>query len=121
MITFENYFINTKTTYKLCKTPKREPSFISLDRYGRVSSRYWYGEDSKGKFVIRESNHWMKIIPKNKERHHWKQCRTISTCHWNLYGDKIPYEIHPGIWDESIVIIRESVSGKAYLKNFIQI
>lgn len=26
-----------------------------------ISSRYWYGEDSKGKYVIRESDHWGKV------------------------------------------------------------
>ncbi|MFL1601819.1 hypothetical protein PGL34_06060 [Riemerella anatipestifer] len=26
-----------------------------------ISSRYWYGEDSKGQYVIRESDHWGQV------------------------------------------------------------
>lgn len=48
--------------------------FIDYDDYLRVyyedkrlgiSSRYWYGEDSKGKYVIRESDHWGKVASCN--------------------------------------------------------
>ena len=28
------------------------------DKQKGISSRYWYGEDSKGKYIIRESDHW---------------------------------------------------------------
>ena len=31
------------------------------DRKKGISSRYWYGENSKGKYIIRESDHWGSV------------------------------------------------------------
>ncbi len=36
-----------------------------------MSSRYWYGEDSRGKYVIRESDHWGRV----------------ASCVWNVTKD----------------------------------
>lgn len=36
-----------------------------------ISSRYWYGEDSRGKYIIRESDHWGRV----------------ASCVWNVTKD----------------------------------
>lgn len=103
MITFENFFLNTEAVFKGCKTPKRKPDYISYNRYtSEESSRYWYGEDKKGKYVIRESNHW--VSRRDFERKSLEECSSIATCKWDIKNIKnTSYEL---------------VSGKCYLSNF---
>jgi hypothetical protein len=92
MITIFNYFIHTKGSFKACKRPLRKPNYISYSRgyydynqyeyveYSKpiISSEYWYGEDKKGKYVIRSSNRW-------SNRNNETECKKISTCVWDLY------------------------------------
>lgn len=54
MITQDNFFESTKAIFKGCKRPSRKPDYVSRDRWGYVSSEYWYFEDG----VIRASDHW---------------------------------------------------------------
>ena len=58
MITYSTFFIGTIAVFKGCKTPKRKPNYISYNRFGIVSSSYYYGSDKKGDYVIRVSDHW---------------------------------------------------------------
>ena len=90
MITFENFFIKTEAIFKGCKKPKRKPDYISysIDYYTeekRISSQYWYGENKKGKYVIRESDHWVKMkkLSSNKQIKHIK---SVATCLWHFKG-----------------------------------
>lgn len=53
MINKENFYINTCGTFVPCDIPQREPDF-----YSDGGSSYWYGEDEKGEYVIRSSDHW---------------------------------------------------------------
>lgn len=46
-----------------------------------VSSSYWYGEDSKGKYVIRSSNHW-------SAKNSLIDCKNVASCIWNLFVPK---------------------------------
>ncbi|MDR3188432.1 MAG: hypothetical protein LBT94_04510 [Prevotellaceae bacterium] len=64
MITYNNFNVATRGVFKACKAPKRKPDFISWsNRYDKhKSSMYWRGEDKKGKYVIRQSQHWSDII-----------------------------------------------------------
>jgi hypothetical protein len=85
-ITFENYFVNTFAVFKDCKTPKSKPDYISYSygfMYNEISSRYWYKEDSKGKFVIRESDHWVRIKHFNRKPK-ITQCSSIASCNWSI-------------------------------------
>ena len=62
MITFDNFYIKTYACYKGCKTPKRQPDFTSDS-----GSKYWYGQNKNGDYVIRRSNHWGRFLTV-----HWK-------------------------------------------------
>lgn len=102
MITFDNFFIGTTGIFKGCKTPKRKPDFVSMGKRGTVSSTYWYGEDSKGPYVIRNSDHWvlLKKIGSNKI---YSQCDSIASCTWHI---------------KTTQPLDGCISGKCYLKDF---
>lgn len=101
MITFENYFMNTEAVFKGCKIPKREPDFIS-----KSGSKYWYGINKTGKFVIRFSDHWVKIkrIGSNQIK---LDCNRIASCMWHI---KTNFKQK----DENYI------AGKCYLSDFKQ-
>lgn len=42
--------------FKLCQAPHRSP-----DKITQGGSKYWFGQNRKGKFMIRKSNHWNKV------------------------------------------------------------
>lgn len=79
---YTNFFMGTIATWKRCNTPKRKPDYQSSKKYrnwdgeleetGIISSQYWYGEDSRGKYVIRQSDHW----------------GNVATCYWILTKGK---------------------------------
>lgn len=56
-MTKEDFFLGTIAKFKGCKPPKRKPDFVSYNKYGEISSEYWYTDNA----VIRRSNHWSKI------------------------------------------------------------
>jgi hypothetical protein len=100
-ITFGNYMTNTEAVFKGCKIPKRAPDFIS-----KSGSIYWQQENTKGKYVIRLSNHWvnMKKLGSNKV---WKDCNSIASCKWHLKTNKMQSGC--------------KMSGKCYLSDFKKI
>ena len=61
------YFKHSLEDYGGCKR------FYYEDKRLGISSRYWYGEDSRGKYIIRESDHWGKV----------------ASCHWYKKYDTI--------------------------------
>lgn len=46
----------------LSDVPQRAPDYVSTNFYGKESSKYWYGEDEGGKYVVRASDHWSRDI-----------------------------------------------------------
>ena len=42
--------------------PQREPDYVSRNYYGEKSSKYWYGEDEGGEYIIRASDHWSREL-----------------------------------------------------------
>lgn len=76
-----NFFIKTKANFKACKKPKRKPDYISLDRYGYISSKYWYNKNG----VIRMSNHWSRINIENANNSIF-ECGKVASCHWTIHG-----------------------------------
>ena len=103
-ITFNNFFVSSKASFKSCKEPRREPDYISYGRYGQISSCYWYGEDKKGKYVIRWSEHWSHIITHEepmsrygRRDEYWlfeneselTECIRVASCFWILYGKTV--------------------------------
>lgn len=93
MITLNNFYSCTKATFKACKRPKRKPDYKSDS-----GSKYWYGVDKNGEYVIRHSDHWVDYRYKE---HVDKQCRRIASCYWSI---NIPSN--------------KSFTGKCYLKHF---
>jgi len=147
MYTTYNYYDNTKTIFKGCKTPKRNADYISYSsrqkdivipfneiqkyllklqdpktketyytlntkgiyyvesKYGNteeftrkihlnktksyctiagfpISSKYWHGKNSKGSFIIRQSNHWSYITNFNGDYEYG--CGKVASCFWTL-------------------------------------
>lgn len=97
-------FSYTVGLFKGCKTPKRKPDHIS-----RSGSKYWYGEDSIGKWVIRQSNHWTekRELNSSKDTGDWViyQCDNIGTSFWAIKCTNPNEEI---------------LTGKCYLANIKQ-
>lgn len=106
-ITYYNYYYNTSATFRGCNKPKRKPDYVSHNKRGHISSAYWYGENKKGKYVIRYSDHWIMrncIYSHKKTSKEDRECRRIASCQWKL---KTTYEDRSG-W----------AAGKCYLPNF---
>lgn len=99
-ISHNNFFSSTAAVFKGCKTPKRKFNFIS-----ESGSAYWYGEDSIGAYVIRQSDHWVNVkrIGSNAI---FRDCDRIASCQWHLKTNKLG--------------LRE-YAAKAYLKDFKKI
>jgi hypothetical protein len=71
MANINNFHLATFGNFTRCKVPKRKPDYISFNRRTeKISSRYWYGTDSFGEYVIRVSDHW----------------GTVASCRWLLNG-----------------------------------
>lgn len=99
MTTFNNYFIETRATFRGCSTPKRKPDYKSAS-----GSLYWYGTDRNGKYVIRYSDHWLmrnRIYSNNLiSTYAPRECKRIASCLWKLKTNKL------------------SNCGKCYLNDF---
>lgn len=96
MIDFNNYFHNTIANFKGCKKPKRKPDYVS-----KSGSKYWYGENKRGKYVIRHSDHWCNVfLAADKIR----ECSNIASCYWSIKQKEKPD--------------RYFLTGKQYLINF---
>ena len=99
MIHFRNFQINTQALFKGCTTPKREPDYVSYS-----GSRYWYGTDKKGSFIIREADHWVNIY-NHKMKKIAKEARNIASCEWSIKTNSN----------------ENSKTGKCYLEDFKKI
>lgn len=62
-VTYDNFYKETAGVWEIInpsEAPNRAADYEST-RFGepeKVSSRYWYGSDENGDYVIRESDHW---------------------------------------------------------------
>jgi len=97
-VTFRNYFNSTEAVFKGCKTPKREPDFVSDS-----GSEYWLQENAKGKYIIRLADHWV-CIKDSRSKSNRLDCNNIGSCRWHLKTIK-------GLWPFAI-------AGKCYLNDF---
>jgi hypothetical protein len=66
MTTKDNFHLMTKGTFSKCDLPNTAPDYVSLNKQGNVSSKYWYTNDG----VIRQSDHWGRV----------------ASCIWTLKG-----------------------------------
>lgn len=110
-ITFDNFFISTEIVFKGCKTPNRKSDFVS-----ESGSRYWYGENKKGKYVIRCSDHWVGVR-KLGENKVYKNIETISSCLWHIKTN----DVSKVKFNNNRAYFVWKVSGKSYLKDFKKI
>lgn len=148
-VTFDNFFDNTSAVFTLLpksEAPQREADYESKrwDGFG-VSSRYWYGEDEQGKYVVRASDHWSsyprgansrKAFEDNPYHRIYTQ---IASCRWALDMADAPDVATPRPeprasqeeWDaynkarkaqkaafEDTYIDGKTMYGKAYLDDF---
>lgn len=127
MISYDSFFEKTTANFiAIDDVPSRNPDYVSykfgsvrFDENGNmirsISSRYWYGEDENGKFVIRESDHWsyvgknLPICPINynerrrMQNNPWVRLTPIATCFWLLKTGNMSSKVRV---------------GKAYLSDF---
>jgi len=92
---------NTEAIFEGCKIPKRKPDFIS-----ESGSKYWLRRNLKGRYIVRLSNHWVKMKIVGDKVLRTKHSK-IASCKWHL---KTTYPIKDG-----------AVAGKCYLGNFKRI
>lgn len=122
-VTFDNFFKNTSAVFEVLpksEVPQREPDYTSerWDGFG-VSSRYWYGEDGLGKYVIRESNHWSDYPQGERTREAFeaepynKRYTRISSCRWALAVSKEQVTT-----EKDSYLDGDKMYGKAYLDEF---
>ncbi len=119
--TFDNFHKSTFAVFKGCKRPKRTPDYTSHNKQGEISSEYWYGENNKGKYIIRYSTHWSNLNNSNKND---ISCGNIKSCYWqlqvpNVRGEKELFKVRNH--DDEVLIINvnaKSCCGKQYLSNF---
>lgn len=107
MTTKNNFYSNSYAIFKVCKTPKREPDFIS-----ESGSMYWYGSNKKGEYVIRLSNHWSAI-------NNNIGCKSISSCWFNIIG-QFDASTSDSVLNGRYVRKRnnQTITGKAYFSDF---
>lgn len=89
---------NTKAVFKGCKTPKRKPDYIS-----ESGSKYWLRWSLKGRYVIRLSNHWVKLKITGDMAKVTKRTK-VASCKWHI--------------ETTLPISNGAVAGKCYLKYF---
>lgn len=79
-----NYWNGTRAQFKVCRVPKREADFVSESSRGSIS-KYWYGANKTGEYVIRQSDHWCRYIGANGKVL-LRQLNAIggSACNWDL-------------------------------------
>lgn len=114
MVTFSSYFFKTEATFKCCKKPKRKPDYESASY-----SSYWYGEDKRGKYVIRYSHHWCKIFYRGKKM--GKSSKKIGSCLWHLKFFQEYPDLKPTRKDGKKSLGSEYYAGKAYLSAFTKV
>lgn len=106
----DNFFWRTYAIFKERKTrPRRKPDYVRYDRYGKISSEYWYTD----KGVIRGSNHWGCYI---------------ASCNWvyeglksSTSGCKETYKIYGfAKWEDFVQdpIFMDTEDGEFIVTNF---
>ena len=83
-VTFDNFFERTSAIFtQITDTPTTKPDYIS-----RSGSTYWYGEDERGKYVIRRSDHWSAIVRDEEDAETFNakpdDFNNIASCYWAL-------------------------------------
>lgn len=80
MFNKNNFFECTRATFTSCARPNRSPDFISRDKFGDISSEYWYTK----KGVIRNSSHWSFIKGRFLNTFNVRPTVRVSRCFWKL-------------------------------------
>lgn len=97
--TRSNFMHGTYAVFKGCEKPARPADYVS-----ESGSQYWYGENNRGKWVIRYSDHWSGE-DSAYTRSYGYSCRNIASCYWPLKSTKLRTG---GIFS----------AGKAFFKDF---
>ena len=116
-VTYKNFYLSTTGIFIECNEPKWEPAYISTPtREGNTPSKYWYGTDEVGDYIIRRANHWCVYF--NGSDAMCEQFKKIIKCIWHLRfpiksmdnGSKVEDVLHNG----------GHLCGKIYLKSLKQ-
>lgn len=115
----DNFAKSTAGVFVYIEAPNRKPDFIS-----KSGSKYWFGEDAKGEYVIRQALHWSEITPNHSIRvgdsvfyNGNCRCGFIRTCCWILH---IPKVIGSYTEKEYAQIFIRANCGKIYFADFYE-
>ncbi len=83
-VTYDNFFDGTSAIFKpITKIPTSKADYTS-----RSGSRYWYGEDKRGKYVIRRSDHWSADVRSKEDAEAFvtkpDDFTNIASCYWAI-------------------------------------
>lgn len=111
LITFDNYYKATEAVFDETERPNRAPDHVSYqyDNPDRISSEYWYGEDSGGKYVIRGSDHWSHYFNPSIASCRWYYRPANSDSEYDY--KRIPRNLYDSRGNSRILY------GKTYLKD----
>lgn len=114
-VTYDDFYISTKGVFRDCEEPTTEPNYTSVPKAIADSpSKYWYGTDEEGDYVIRRANHWCQYYGNSKGETVAHQNTKIVNCVWDfMFG-------RTGISKCDLKIGKQHFTGKAYLKNLRQ-
>lgn len=93
-VTYNNFMNGTSAIFEqMVEMPARKADYIS-----RSGSRYWYGEDERGKYVIRSSDHWSDVVRNEEDAKAFNakpdDYNNIASCYWAIDYSK-PQEFEP--------------------------
>lgn len=80
-----NFFKSTASLFKEIDVEKRTHNHVFIEDPDYISesgSRYWYGSDENGDYVIRASNHWTYF--ESDITYDRREGSDVSTCNWGL-------------------------------------
>ena len=112
-VTYDDFFVHTKGIFRECEEPTSEPNYISVAKKETdTPSKYWYGTDEGGDYVIRKANHWCQFYGNNKGETLGHQNIKIVKCVWDFMFMKTV--------SRQDLKIGEHYTGKVYLKDLRQ-
>lgn len=86
----KNYKFGTYGVFKACKVPQRTPDHVSPS-----GSKYWFGANKRGDYMIRYSDHWSRIfVRRGKYNKRIKTIRKIAKSIWLLSDGSQCGKIH---------------------------
>lgn len=99
----ENFYVSSIAIFFKVARPNREVDFTSSTGDGNFPSQYWFGEDSKGGYVIRHADHWGRV----------------QNCLWFITDKEM--SVYAAIHDRITFPTQEDLYGKCYFSEMLDL